>query len=473
MKTTGVLLALLTAIAFSTPLVSGAGKGIPPVCFDSGTRVVREVAESLTGKGRSILECYPPGSWLFLWLLHLLPESLRIAGIEWGSSLSVGVPPSKIADFDVMSLPRWCLSQYPADHEYKAIAIGSPNGGVAHLAALLRAPFLTSSFVLTIRHPAMNPDDIETYYATGEKLAAEILAESGSTGFEVINHYDPLHDRSLVKYVNFLRIRLLEIPKTYQDFILQNLAPDGKIVLINCSYTWPQYTVGERSYLQVGGLGEISPREYLSRFALDLPIKERRESEWGCPEEFVCAVKEFAQRHGIDVIEINYDHPQEYSLLAYRAYLACTGARTDELLIDCFNYQNPLTNIQTGIPALWLPFNTEDSLAFARGFLAGKEFERIYLALLPSFARSPDTAPIEDWENLLSSHGELIPVGVDPHAFPADPLAPFRFVDGMKGLRERRRLSMALEISPTVLAELLSSDKAAPEPGLDRTGEWR
>lgn len=450
-------------LAFFIPLVSATGKGITPACFDSGTRVVREVAEALTEKGKSILECYPPGSKLFLWLLHLFPEDLRIAGIEWGSSVSVGEPPKKLADFDAMRLPQWCLSQYHADHKYKAIVIGSPNGGVAHLAALLRAPFLTASFVLAIRHPAMNPDDVETYYATGEKLAAEILAKSETTGFEVINHYDPLHDRSLVKYVNFLRIKLLELPKVYRNFILQNLAPDGKIILIDCSYPWPQYIVGERSYLQVGGLGEIPPREYLNRFVLDLPVEERRESEWGCPQGFACSVKDFAERHGIDVIEISYDHPQGYGLLAYRAYLACEGARRDELLLDCFNYQNPLTNIQTGIPALWLPFNTRDGLAFAKGFLIGKKFERIYLALLPSFARSPDTASIGDWENLLSSHGSLTLIGVDPHTFPADPLAPFRFAAGMKQLQEAKHGSRLLKISPTTLAELLDQ-KSTPVP---------
>jgi hypothetical protein len=58
--------------------------------FDSGTRVVREVAEALTGRGRSILECYPPGSALYLWFLSLLPEELRIAGIEWGMALGGG-----------------------------------------------------------------------------------------------------------------------------------------------------------------------------------------------------------------------------------------------------------------------------------------------------------------------------------------------------------------------------------------------
>lgn len=424
--------------------------------FDSGTRVVREIAEALTGQGKSILECYPPGSGLFLWLLSLLPENLRIAGIEWGMSLSVGHKPEELVGFDVSSLVEWCASQYPdTDHGYQAIMVGSPNGGIAHLAALLRAPFLTTSFGLTFRHPPIEPDQLEAYCESGEELAATILSGNPDEEIEVVNHYDPLHDRSLVRYVNFLRIKLLELPEAYQEFILGNLAPGGKIILINCHYQWPQYVVAERSFLQVGGLGGISPQEYLERWPLDLPLKERRESEWGCPGEFATAVKAFAEDHGIKVIKIDFDHPQEYGLLAYRAYLACEGARREEVLFDCFNHQNPRTNIQTGIPGLWLPFNTEDCRAFARGFLEGKEFERIYLTLLPSFAHSPDTATLESWRELLSHHGELELLGINPRTFPTDPLAPFRFVGKLRGLRKKYRLSRPLELKLSTLEGLL------------------
>ena len=102
--------------------------------YDSGTRVVREVAEALTGNGNSILECYPFGSKLFLGLLSLLPESARIAAMEWGMRLSVGNSPKKLEGFDVNLLPGWCVGQYPAtDRGYEAIVIGSPNGGVQSL----------------------------------------------------------------------------------------------------------------------------------------------------------------------------------------------------------------------------------------------------------------------------------------------------------------------------------------------------
>ncbi len=457
-----ILLVLFLTLVVSPVL--GAVKGmddrrstIMAEGFDSGTRVVREVAEALTGKGNSILECYPLGSRLFLGLVSVLPPSARIAAMEWGMRLSVGNSPKKLEGFDVNSLPRWCVEQYPTtDRSYEAILIGSPNGGIAHLASLLRAPFLTASFGLTFRHPPMEADDLESYHRTGNALAETLLAQSEGESFEVISHYDALHDRSLVKFVNFIRIKLLTLSESYREFILSNLSPGGKLVLVNCSYSWPQYRIAERAFLQVGGLGGISPETYLERWPLELSIEARRESEWGCPEAFAAAVKNFASQHEIEVLELEFDHPKEYSLLAYNAYLASEHSRQDEILFDCFNHQNPRTNIHTGIPGLWLPFNTEDGLTFAGEFLQGKTFDRIYFTLLPSFASSPDTAELNDWIELLSQYGKLERVGVNPRTFPADPLAPFRFANRMKALRERYQLPTPLKLDLSTLAGLLS-----------------
>lgn len=445
---------MISPALFSLPKTGRQRPGkIQVESFDSGTRVIREVAEALTGRGRSILECYPLGSELFLWFLSLLPENLRIGGIEWGISLGVGNLAKNLEDFGVDSLYRWCIKQYPAS-KYEVIVVGSPNGGIAHLAALLRAPFLTTSFELSFRHPPFNPDDLQAYFKTGKNLAETILNKSEN--IEVISHYDPLHDRNLVKYVNRLRIKLLKLPSLYKEFIFRNLASRGKLILINCSYHWPQYKLGKRSFLQIGGLGGISPEEYLKRWSLNLPLDERRESEWGCPEEFASSVREFAQRHGIELLEVSFDHPQKYSLLAYKGYLKCKNARKETIFFDCFNHQNPRTNIQTGIPGLWLPFNTKDSLEFAEEFLKEKKFEKIYLTLLPSFTKSPDTPPLDCWIEIMKRYGKLKLLGISPHLFPADPLAPFLLVSKMRKIRQKYKLSDPLYLSFSEFGQLLA-----------------
>ena len=416
-----------------------------PEPFDSATRTVREAARALGGRGRGPLEAYPPGARLFLGFIKLLPEALRVKALEWGISQSLGRSPQGLL---VDSLPRWCISQYPP-RRYPAILVGSPGGAVAHLAALLQAPFLTSSFLLAFRH-RIDPDDIGSYHRFGEEVAERLL-EDGD--FEAINHYDPLHDRSLIKYADFLRLRLVRLPRVYRDFIANSLAPGGRLILINCSYPWPQYRLGERSFLQVGGLGGVEPEEFLKRWSLDLPLEERPESEWGCPVGLAEDLRRFAREQGIELLELEFDHPERYSLLAYRAYLAA-GAREEELLLDCFTYISPYTNIAAGIPALWLPFNDRSSFEFARRFFEGKRFRKIYLALVPSFARCGDTVPFTEWRELLQGKGRVELLGVDPRAYPADPLAPFAYSTKLERLRRRHRLDQPLHLEPTTLMGL-------------------
>jgi hypothetical protein len=422
---------------------------LKPEPADSSTRIVREAARALSGAGRGILEVYPPGSILFLGLVRLLPESWRIAAIEWGISQSLGRSPAEIDALKPDSLPNWCVAQYPR-RRWPAIIVGAPNGAVAHLAGLLRAPFLTSSFLLGFRH-RIPPDHIRGYYRFGADLARPLL--QASADFEAINHYDPLHDRSLVKYADLLRLRLIKLPQAYRDYIVANLARGGRLILIECTYPWPQYQIAQRSFLQVGGLGGVSPEQFLEQWNLNLPLGERPESEWGCPSELADDLRQLAQEKGFHLVQLRFDHPQWYSLLAYRAYLAA-GALEAEVMLDCFTYISPYTNITTGIPALWLPFNTVDSLEFARSFLQRQEFNRIYLALVPSFARCGDTAPFPKWLELLRDKGPVELLGIDPGSYPVDPLAPFAYSTKLARIRRRCAPRPRLKLQPEALEGL-------------------
>ncbi|MEE8593466.1 MAG: hypothetical protein V3T03_05005 [Candidatus Bipolaricaulota bacterium] len=455
-----LLVAIMLLVALWVLSQTALGKEDPMwvVPFDSGTRVVREVAEALTGDGRTILESYPWGSRLFLGLLTLWPESVRIAGIEWGMRLSLGHDVNLAADLDVRDLAQWCVAQYRDDgRTYDAIVIGSPNGAVAHLAALLGAPFLTTSFGLTFRHDTIDPDNVLSYRETAQVLAETILSNNESDDFEIVCHFDPIHDRSMVKFVDFLRIKLHELPEIYQAFICERLAPGGKLILINCGYTWPQYGLSDHAFLQVGGLGAIASEDFTAAWPVEYPIEIRRESEWGCPEAFANAVDAYAEDQGIEVMEITFDHPMDYSRLAYDAYLACPNVRPQMLLIDCFNHQNPRTNLVTGIPALWLPFNTEEGLSWVDEVLAETQLDTIHFTMLPSFVESPDTASLDAWIEVLQPHGTIDLVGVRPDKFPSDPLAPYRFARDMRVLRKSHGLASPLRLPLDAFAALLAA----------------
>lgn len=437
----------------------GRPKGPRPEPFDSSTRAVREVARALSlslsgsGRGRGPLEAYPRGVGPFLSLVGRLPEPWRIALIEWGIARWVGTSPGRLTELGMDHLPRWCTAQYPPG-KYRAIIVGSPSGAVAHLAALLRTPFLTSSFLLGFRlDEPLAPDDLRGYCRFGGELAERLAA--ANPGMEAILHYDPLHDRLLVKHVSFIRLRLVELPPAYEEFIAERLVEGGHLILAECTYPWPQYRLGERSYLQVGGLGGVQPGEFLKRWHLEpeLPLEERPESEWGCPPGLAEGVRRLARERALKLIELRLDHPERFSELAYRAYLAA-GAREDELMLDCFTYVSPLVNVTTGIPALWLPFNTRDSFEFARARLENRRLSKVYLALVPSYARCEDTVPFELWDELLRGRGELELLGVDPRAYPADPRAPFAFSAQVERLRRRRRLPEPLQLEAEDLERL-------------------
>jgi len=437
---------------------------IRPEPFDSATRTVREVAAALTAtglsRGRGILEAYPPGAAPLLRLIKFLPEGPRLRLIERGISWALGRRRRRPEEFNPATLPVWCTSQYPK-RGYQAVLIGSPGGGTAHLAALLWGPFLTSSFLLSFRRARGGPDDLKDYAHSSERLAEQSLAGlDPDLEFEAIAHYDPLHDRPLVRAAVLLRLRLIRLPESYRGFILEGLTPGGHLILINCTYPWPQYRLGRGSFLQVGGLGGLSPDEFLKRWSLDLPKDVRPESEWGCPPELVEDVKRFARERDFKLIELRFHHPREAGLLAYRAYLAA-GARPEELMLDCFTYINPYTNLITGIPALWLPYNDRGSLEFTRRFLEGKRFKKVYLTLVPSFSRCEDIPPLAEWMALLWGRGELKLLGPDPRAYPADPWAPFAYRLGLIRLKNRYPSRSPLHLRPEML------------PGLTKELEYR
>ena len=457
------LICLVLCFLFAAALLGDEVAPVPPAVasFNSGTRVVREVSEALTGTGRSILECYPWGSRTFLSFVSLFPSKTRISLIEWGMRQSVGRPPEEAARLQVSELPRWCVRQYPADdRQYDAIVIGSPSGAVAHLAALLGAPFLTTLFGLTFRHPTIDAEDHHAYIESARSVVGSILAVNPTDGFELIAHYDPMHDRSLVEVIDFIRVKFTEMPSPYAEYILRHLAPGGRLIVIDCAYTWPQVQWTNRAFLQIGGLGDMSPETYAERWPLGQTPISRRESEWGCPDQFAASVVQFAAAHEIDMLRIDFDHPWELSLVAYDAYLACKSVRDRLLLIDSFNHINPRTNLVVGIPSLWLPFNTIDGMPLVNTALQDREFDRILFAPLPSFADSPDTASIAPWVDRLSLLGMTELLGVRPRLYPADPLAPFRFFDQMAELRNDLRLDASLHLDIDALIQVIEKRNA-------------
>ena len=52
----------------------------------------------------------------------------------------------------------------------------------------------------------------------------------------MVNHYDPLDDRFLVRWVNHIRHILLDLPTAYQMAIRRWLVHEGTLMYSDCCY---------------------------------------------------------------------------------------------------------------------------------------------------------------------------------------------------------------------------------------------
>ncbi len=337
---------------------------------------------------------------------------------------------------------------------YPAILIGAPNGGVAYLAALLGVPFLPGYFLLSFAHHS-HPDDIAAYERRGSELIDPILRQNPD--LLAVNHYDPVHDRFLVEEVNHIRLKLLALPAAYQSFIQRHLAPGGVIFYVDNEYTWPQYRISDRHWFQVGGLGGFSPEDYLQGSPVldewlagqksehrggwrlshyEGQLVETRESEWGSIPAFREAVREFADAHEYEFRALHGYHPEDFSALAYTAYLwesRLHDRLVNGLLVECFSQINPTAALRADLLPLWMPFNTQDSLEFfARMTPMIPKGLDVVISLLANFTKTPDLPLALAWEKIASRIGHVNWIGVHPDRYPMDLASIFNYATDLQ-----------------------------------------
>ncbi len=376
-------------------------------------------------------------------------------------------------------LARQAVSHYEqADGRvgYPAIIIGAPNGGVAYLAALMGAAFLPAYFLLSFADHT-DPDDVATYQEHGSELINTILTTNPD--LLAVNHYDPIHDRFLVEEVNHVRLKLLALPEAYRQFIERHLAPGGTVFYVDNSYQWPQYRIENRHMFQVGGLGGFSARDYLKgsetidawlaaqkiehRKGWALPgydLVETSESEWGSLPQFREAVKDFVDASGYQFRAINGAHPEDFSALAYTAYLwesRLHERRPNGILVECFSQINPTAALRADLLPLWMPFNTQDSLDyFTRMSPYMPKNLPVGISLLANFTKTPDLPPALAWKEVGEKIGPVHWIGVHPKRYPMDIPAIFDYVPELQQwVQEHPGREPRPHLSPEELLEMM------------------
>ncbi len=410
----------------STPRAARESReGSSPVCVRSAAAALRD----------QWLDVYGLSSGQRLGLRaisHLGPRVVR-AVVE-RNQRGVGLDPRLASAIDVEAAAQQHIDEYDGlDEPFDAVLVGAPNGGVAHLANALGAPFLSQHFVFSFRGNSVT-DDVAAYQRHGTSLAEPILARN--PGVAVINHYDPVHDRWLISSLNHIRLKLLSLPGAYRRFITARLRPGGALVFVDCISKWQQYRIGPRHTFQVGGLGGLSDQYFLDRWPLDFPIEDQPESEWGTLPELGEALEGLARERGYRFVSLRGPNPEWYATRAYEVWQRLFERASTEpwgTLIEMFTCVNPAAVRASSLIPLWLPWNCTDSLASLRQMTPRFDRARpVLFTPLSNFSLTPDTVSWDEWVAALSEFDAQL-LGQRRWLFPSDPVALWRTGEALRG----------------------------------------
>lgn len=387
-------------------------------------------------------------------LLNRLPVSAARAVIRLqfrGTALS----PHEAEMLKVEQLIAARLADYDGiDGLFDTILIGSAMGGAtAHLAAVLGAPFLPQPFILGLRGGSPE-DEVPPHLALISRVAERILDRNPEV--MAIGHFDPIHDGWLTRVVSHLRLKLIDLPRGYREFLQNKLKPGGTIVYLDCDARWLHYKLGLRQVYQIGGWGGISPREFIEgseridhalvesgskhRGGWGIPDQEPvegPESEWGSEPGLDQALEVFAREQGYGFERIRFDDPQGFSRLAYLAHEELyrrQGREAAGVVVETFTQYDPQLVLSAGLLPLWLIFNTTDSRDFletqSQFFPRGKP---VYFSGLVTFSRTPDMVPWEGWAQALEGFS-WTSIGARPSRYPEDLISLWRWSERLREL---------------------------------------
>ena len=412
-----------------------------------------------------------------LWLLGAFPQALARFVISRFELIN-GLAPEDVSGLETATLTGERLADYAGlAGQFPAITVGAALGGAsAHLSLLLGGPFLPQAFVITLRGGSLD-GNVQTYFKRSAQLALGLADRNPD--LMTIQHYDPVHDEWMTRYVNHLRFKLVGLPQTYVEFIRQRLQPGGAICFLDCQASWLRYRLGERSIFQVGGWGGISAQEYLEgsqrirqyghRIGLrhldwrlpDLPLESGPESEWGSEAGLGQALQEFCAREGYQFVRISLPEPHDFSRLAFfaaRQALIDQGRQPAGVLVEMFSQFDATSALQGGLLPLWLVFNTLDSLNFLEEM--SPEFPPgcpVFFSPLSTFTFTPDLVPWSRWEKALQGL-DWHNVGARSSHYPADARALVGWQAPLQSwVKDRPRLPLK-PIEARQLLELVLQD---------------
>ena len=400
--------------------------------------VTRAVAAGLRSEFCDNYE-FPAWQKALLTVLGALPQAVARFTISRFQSIS-GLPAQVLDGFSLDELIQARLNDYTQlTGTFPSIIVGAALGGAtSYLSLALGGPFLPQAFVVTLK--GGSPDgDVNRYLHRSLEPVLKIAA--GNPGLMTTQHYDPIHDGWLTRFVNHVRFKLIDLPPAYAEFIRSKLEPSGSVVFLEGGADWLRYRVGPRSVFQVGGWGGISAEEFLEgsqriRFYArraglkytdwelkGYPLEHGPESEWGSEPGLAEALEKFCEAEGFRYVRISLPHPNNFSQLAFSAaqsLLAKEGRQAAGTLVEMFTQFDAASAYKSGLLPLWLIFNTQDSLDYLKAMSAQFPPDRpVFFSPLSTFSITPDLVPFDQWAAVLSKF-HWTNIGTRSDHYPSD-----------------------------------------------------
>jgi hypothetical protein len=427
--------------------------------------LTRLIAGVLSGHPEAVFNFSEPEK-IGLALLNRLPVSIARAVVRLQFRWTA-LSPLEAEELQVEQLVAARLADYDGvDGKFDTILVGSAMGGAtAHLAAVLGAPFLPQPFILGLRGGSPE-DEVPPHLALTSRVAERILDRNPEV--MAIGHFDPIHD---------LRLKLIDLPRGYREFLQNKLNPGGTIVYLDCGARWLHYKLGARQVYQIGGWGGISPEEFIEgseridraleesgskhRGGWKIPDQEPvegPESEWGSEPGLDQALEAFAGQQGYGFERISFDDPQGFSRLAFLAHEELyrrQGREAEGVVVETFTQYDPQLVLSSGLLPLWLIFNTTDSREFLETqrqfFPRGKP---VYFSGLVTLSRTPDMVPWEGWAQALDGFS-WTSIGARPSRYPEDLISLWRWSERLRDLAPPLEAVMPSTLPLSALLDLI------------------
>lgn len=408
--------------------------------LDSATQLLQALANFLHGKdvvSKSIIpkQLLQPFLLPFLYSLNTFPDDIRAQLLSNLGKIEAISPP-ELANVRAEQVAHHEINKYPKK-QYQAIALGSSNGALTHIAAALHIPYLPQTYLILVKRK-INPDYLTEDFTWGEKYGAALLKKNPKLA--LYQMHDPVNDRLMAQEMAYLRIKYRRLPMAYKQFIRQSLAPGGKIVIVECQKKWPVTKISDRHFFQTGGIGGTTIEEYLEggkrveqflkeyksplkRFIVPKTDTVVPEAEWGFDKALEEEIIQFAKKNNYKIVRLKFNEPEDMSSLVadfYKEWYKSQNIPTNRLFIESFIQIEPYWTIRAGLIPLWMTFNGESSLKHSLSYLSKNTFDYIYLTAF-NLLHGIGIPSAQKWKMILKKakvDGKFL--GIHEDKFPVD-----------------------------------------------------